>query len=476
MRAGSSITIIVLTVLFAAGCSVHKRRVPDVSLDVPGSFTGTEGLSAETLGKWWERFGDERLNALMEEAFRQNLDLARAYERLMQARAAARITGSSRGLSLDVEGSAGRARQAGPLGAVTEDGFSLSAAARYEVDLWRKLASRTAAARFDAHAAREDVKALYISLSAQFADLYYLAVEQRAQLELAEQTIAAFEDTLKRVESRYREGLVSALDVYQSRQNLASARAQRPEFEANLAVALNALSVLLGRFPQKDITGNSAELPEAPEFPAGIPSELLNRRPDVTAALLRLEAGDRRVAAAVADRFPSFNLVGGYGGASKELNGILDSPNIFWNLLLQVAQPLLDGGRRKAEAGRTEAAYREGLALYRQAVLGAFRDVEDALARGRTTAERIAMLEERTSASEGALRLSLDRYLQGLSDYLPVLTAQQSFYDARNALLAARRRLVSDRIQLARALGGDWAEPMVRERMAAVDERKAEGR
>ncbi len=468
--------IVIIMALLTAGCSVHRPRTPDVSFDVPGAFSGAGGAPVEAPGRWWERFGDERLNALMEEAFRQNLDLDLAYERLVQAQAAARITGSSQGLIVDVNGSGGRARQAGPLGAATADGFSLSAAARYEVDLWRKLSSRTAAARLDARAAREDLKALYISLSAQLADLYYLAVEQRAQLGLSDRTIAAFEDTLERVEGRYREGLVSALDVYQSRQNLASARAQRPVFESSLAVTLNALSVLLGRFPGVEIAGRAVELPEAVEFAAGIPSDVLALRPDIRAALLRLEAGDRRVAAAVADRFPSFNLVGGYGGASEELKGILDSPNILWNLILQVAQPLMDGGRRKGEVGRAEAAYREGLVLYRQAVLGAFRDVEDALARGRATAERIAMLEERASASDGALRLALDRYLQGLGDYLPVLTAQQRFYDAESALLAARRRLVSDRIQLARALGGDWAEPLVGGRVTAIDRRKEQSR
>jgi NodT family efflux transporter outer membrane factor (OMF) lipoprotein len=435
-----------------------------------------EGSAAQDVGRWWERFGDERLNAFMEEAFRQNLDLAQAYERLRQAQAAARITGSSRSPLLNIKGSAGRARQAGPLGAATQDSYGLSAAASYEIDLWQKLKSGTDAAHLDALALRADVKALYISFSARLADLYYLALEQRAQLELSDRTIEAFQDTLERVERRYREGLVAALDVYQSRQNLAAARAQRPVFKSTLDVTLHELAVLLGRFPGKEISGADGELPEAPAFPVGIPSQLLTRRPDIEAALLRLEAKDKRVGAAVADRFPSFNLVGGYGGASEKLRSVLDSPNIFWNLLVQAAQPVLDGGRRKAEVERSEAVFGEALAGYQQAVLRAFQEVEDAFSKSRATQERILMLKEGVAAAESALRLALDRYLQGLGDYLPVLTAQQRFYDSKSALLAAERQLISDRIQLARALGGGWAEPVVQQRLAAENTGKEDGR
>jgi len=259
------------------------------------------------------------------------------------------------------------------------------------------------------------------------------------------------------------------LDLYQSRQNLSFARSQRPLFESRLQETLNALSVLLGRFPDQGLLAEKGELPPAPVIPAGLPSEVLVRRPDVRAAALRLQAGDRRAAAAVAERFPSFSLVGAYGGTSDELGRVLDSPNIFWNLLLNVIQPVTDGGRRKAEAERAEAVYQEALAGYRLVVLNAFRDVTDALARGAATSERLDALENRVADAESARRLAVDRYLQGLSDYVPVLTAQQQYYDARSTLISARRQLLSDRIGLARALGGEWPEGKVRERVAGLD-------
>jgi outer membrane protein TolC len=159
--------------------------------------------------------------------------------------------------------------------------------------------------------------------------------------------------------------------------------------------------------------------------------------------------------------------VGEYGGASTELQDVLDSPNIVWNLLLQIAQPVLDGGRRKAEVERSEAVFRESLARYRQTVIFAFTEVEDSITRGRATEQRLRMLEERVAASEGEMRLSLDRYLKGLSDYLPVLTAQRRLFEAESALLSEKRQLLSDRIALARALGGGWTEEVIEKRLVA---------
>jgi NodT family efflux transporter outer membrane factor (OMF) lipoprotein len=424
---------------------------------MPPSFSTRASEAAPDVGRWWTQFNDQELNSLMEEAFQNNLDIAQAYERLAQARAVLRRTNASRGPTLNLEGSGGRARQPGALGPVTKDTYTLSTAANYEIDLWGRLKSSSNAARLDMNASEQDLRALYISISAQLADLYYLAVEQRAQLDLSDESIASFQDTLDRVEQRYRGGLVPAIDVYQSRQNLASARAQRPVFASNLAVTVNALSVLTGRFPDHKTEEIAKELEAVPDFSTGVPSQLLARRPDIDAALLRLKASDERIGAAIADRFPSFNLAGSYGGSSDKLRTALDSPNIFWNMLLQAAQPVIDSGRRKAEVDRTRAVFRENLAAYHESVLNAFREVEDALAKISASEERIQMLGNTVEASENSFRLALDRYMQGLTDYLPVLTEQLRHFTAKSNLLTARRQLISDTIQLARAIGGEWS-------------------
>jgi NodT family efflux transporter outer membrane factor (OMF) lipoprotein len=459
----------ILVAPFFGGCSVHHPQNVTLPSPVPDSFVWQEGPPVESLpiGRWWVAFGDENLNALMKEALANNLDLARSFARMEQFQAVTRQARSVQYPYLNALGEAGRSRQPGITGSHTGNSYSLSLAAGYEVDLWNKNRSGVMAAMLEERASREDIRSLYISLSADLVDLYYLAVEERAQIDLTDGTIASFENTVELVTRRYLQGLVSALDVYQARQNLSFAKASRPVFEANLAVAEHAIAVLLGRYPDRNLAGNVMELPGTSEaFPVGIPSRVLARRPDVQAEFLRVQASDARVAQAIADRFPSFNLLGNYGSSRTSfITG--DVTGIFWNLLASAAMPVVDGGRRKAEVDRSEAEFRESLARYRKKVLTSFQEVENALVKNRTTEERIRQLEERVDATAGALRLSLDRYLLGLSDYLPILTAQGSDFTARSQLLAAKRQLVSDRISLARALGGDWMEEEMENRREA---------
>ncbi len=459
-------------ILLNAGCSPHAIQTIGLPVDLPAVY----GKAPESVsdvadeGRWWTDFNDPQLDALMLRAFAANLDLRQAFARLEQAEAQLRIAGAARRPTLEGAASAGRSRQPSPFfEAVTADRYELSLPAGFEIDLWRRLASLSEAARLEAVASREDIKTLYLSLSAQVADLYYLAREQQAQLLLTDQQIAAFADTLERVESRYREGLVPALDVYQARQNLATARSRRPPFESALAAAEHGLAVVLGVYPEPGLIGPPDPLPR-PVFPAALPSTLLARRPDVEARLLRLQASDARVAAAVAERFPALRLTGTAGAQSDQLRDLLGSGNLFWNLLLNLIQPLYDGGRRAAEVERSRALFEEHLAAYHQAVLSAFRDVEDALAAARAGEEQIERLAEVESDSAAALQLALERYLAGLSDYLPVLTAQSLHATAQSQLLAARRQLIAERIRLARALGGVWMEEQVEQGQPVVSE------
>ena len=460
--------------MFIAGCSVHLRQPVEPPQPVPESFVEEEGVAFTNyhIGKWWEQFKDAKLNALMEEALQNNLDITVAFARLEQLQAVARTTSAAQKPFLDVEGEIKRESSPSFLGDYTGNSYQVSLLAGYEVDLWEKYKSQTKAAALETEATYEDIKALYMNLSAQLVELYYLAVEQRAQLSLTDSTIVSFEEALERVELRYRQGLAPALDVYQAQQNLARARAGRPVFEANLAVTEHEIATLLGRYPDRETAGDLAIIPEIPDaFPAGIPSAMLTRRPDIEAAILRVKASDERIATAIADRFPSFNLIGSYGKSSMAfVTG--DIVGVFWNAILNVAQPIFDGGRRSAEVERTRAVFKENLAMYHSAVLTAFQEVEDALARNRTSEEHIVLLNHQRESSSNALRVSTFRYMEGLSDYLPVLAAQQSLYESESAILAARRQLISDRVQLARALGGEWMDEYIDERFIADNEKE----
>ncbi len=458
--------VMAVCLMAAPGCAVHPPQEVVLPVAVPEKYSGLQERTdtLEMTQRWWEIFGDDRLNALMEETFAGNFELSQALARLEQIEALAESTRASSWPFLNIGASGGPVRQPGMAGAVTDESWRLSAEAGFEIDLWQKLKSRRDAAGLDVKASRADLEGLFLSLSARAVELYYLAVEQRAQIRLTDRAIASFADTLELVERRYRSGLVPAVDVYQARQNLAAAKARRPQFESNLAITEHALKVLAGHYPDsREEAGSLSVLPEViAGLNTGIPSQLLMRRPDIAAALARVQASDERLGAAIAERFPAFNLVGSYGGASSDLDSLLNSGNIFWNLLLNLAQPVIDGGRRRAEVDRSRAVYHERLAAYHQTVLNAFTEVEDALVRGRTTAQRSRFLAERAEASGNALRLSTDRYRQGLTDYLPVLTSQGFYFTAESELLSARRQLISERISLMRALGGHWMAEQVK--------------
>jgi len=455
-----------IIVIVLEGCSVHPIRPADINAQIPPSYGNASAEAAHAFmgGKWWQVFNDPRLTDLMEMTFGGNLDVAQYVARLQQAQAIGRQRGAERRPYVNLEGSAGRSQEVSATGENAGNSLSYSVAAGYEVDLWNKVGSRAQAQDLETRASRQDLHALYLTLSAQVAENYYAMVEQRAILNLIDQTIVARTDNLELVELRYREGTVSALDLYQARQNLANAKAQRPDVEAALATTAHALAVLTGRYPTESIGGDLAELPDMPEaFPMGLPSDLLQQRPDIQAAMYRLEAADHRIAAAVADRFPAINLIADYGHSRSDFGTVISGT--VWHLIGNLTMPLVDFNRRKAEVDRNEAVYAERLAAYQQTVLTAFKEVEDALTANRSSKKAIGRISAEVEAAEDALRLSRDQYMDGLSTYLPVLTAQTIHFDSRTRLLSARRQLISARISLARAMGGNWMADLVEQRL-----------
>jgi len=452
------VAALAVIVIILAGCSPYSTGRFNEHLKLPAiNGAGAEGedLYGQT-DRWWEGFNDPALNSIMKDAFRRNLDLSQAHERMLQARAAAREAGASNLPSLTAHASGGRTKQATMSGPLEADTYSASLSAKLEIDLWGRMSARARAAALESMAAEEALKAAYMGVSVEIAELYYTSVEQKAQLSLSELTIESLDRIRESVELRYRAGVVTALDLYLARQNLATSSTKRPALEAAIAAAEAGLALAMGNSPGEASISTPDTLPEPPEFPAEIPSDILKRRPDVMAALRSLEARDYRVAAAVADRFPAFSLSASYGGASDKLSEVLKSPNIFWNALLNLTMPIIDGGRRRAVSEREKAAMRESLAAYHKAVLTALKEVHVSLIRNRKSREQIILMEQAVTAGENTLRVAEAQYLQGITDYINVLSAQQQLAASRSALLTSRRQLLSDRIQLARALGGNW--------------------
>ncbi|PLY02174.1 MAG: hypothetical protein C0623_04090 [Desulfuromonas sp.] len=466
---------VLLIAVALSACSFYPKSQVRLPEDLPESYLQQteETILANRVERWWESFDDVQLNEMMTVLFRQNLQIEQSYARLQQVRSLLSSARSGFFPVVNAEGQAGESMQPTALGEFTGENYQFSGAAAYELDLWGKIASRARSAGKGYEASLEDLKTLYLGLSAQLAELYYLAVEQRAQVALADETIHSFTSTLESVEARYRLGIVPAVDIYQARQSLTAARSSRHRFAAALATTEHALSVLIGKYPKQGMAGRLAELPTVQEsFPAGLPSGLISCRPDLQAALRMIEAADADVAAAIADRFPSINLIGRYGYTSQEFSsGLIEGD--FWNFLGNITLPLFDAGRRRAEVERNRAVARERVAAYQQAVLNAFREVEDALAENRETELRLASLIETEDATASTLRLSLDRYNFGITDYLPVLSAQRAHFEAQSRLLSVRRELVSARISLARSLGGEWMATEIDKRTAEKQEDKS---
>lgn len=453
--------ILFLALLQACSPRVHMEG-DTLPGPLPEGFTRMAAMPSATMPEgtnWWNSFGDEHLSSLIQEALARNLDIAQAAARLRQARAIYRGENAGRFPFVDARYQRSRESRPGFFGTNSGTSYSASVAAGFEIDLWKRLANKATAARLEEKALGEDLRTARLTVSAQVADLYYEIVAGRMRLSVLERAIGSREEAAELVERRYQRGLAGPEELYRARQGLADARARRPQIQASIARAEHALSVLAGRYPESPSWPMAIELPGIKElFPRGMSTRLLLERPDVRAAFLRLKADDHRVASAVAERFPSLDLAGEAGRSSTAFStGAI--VGAFWSLAMKAALPLLDAGKRRAEVERARAVVEEDLARYRQAVLRAFQEVEDALVANDTDEARMHELERRAGASASSLELARERYRKGLADYQEVLAAEAAYLDLQDSLIAARKALVSDRITLVRAIGGNNVPP-----------------
>lgn len=463
----------------AAGCgAVHRaERYPDSPLPVPARFAGNVATSSVATGRWWASFRDEGLNASIGRMFAGNLGLRQAFAVIDQAKATLRSAraGGWPQITYDVNvaqsrsifnfGGGGPSPQGGAFG-VTQNQFNASLAASYEVDLWGRVRSLNRSARATLDATRHDLEALAMSLSALTADAWYGLIESRAAEALVRSQIETNRTQLELVELRFRQGLATALDVFQQRQAVAASTGLLPNIVGAQRLFENQIGVLVGRTPGGVVDAPHA-LPTLPPLPAlGVPAAVLAQRPDVQAAQARVAAADFSVGAAIADRFPAIRLTASGGTRSFEFEDMFE--NWFWNLLGGLAGPLFDGGRRAAEVERNRAVLEGQLAAYADTVLAALYDVENAFVQEVSARRTLAEIAKQRALAASTWREARARYLNGLSDYLPVLTALQALQRLEQSELSARRTVISRRIQLHRALGGSWMSEIERPGLLSI--------
>jgi multidrug efflux system outer membrane protein len=450
--------------LVLAGCSMApeyhppQTTVPAAYKEVAG-WTAAAPMDAAPRGAWWKVFADPVLDDLETRSDAASPTLAAALARYDQARAAARVDAADLFPQVGVEGDAGRQRVSGnrPLGngtPQTYNDFSLGGAIDYELDLWGRIRNGVKASRADAQASAADLASARLSLQASVADAYIRLRGLDAQSDLLKRTAAAFDRAYQLTSTRHDGGIASGIDVNRSRTALSNARAQISIIANQRAATEHELAALVGAVASDFSVAPRVQPLDAPDLPAGAPSELLQRRPDVAAAERRMFAANARIGVARAAFFPSVTL-GLSGGWEATQGALLATPNTFWGLgPLSAVLSLFDGGRRSAQVKLSRGEYDELAADYRGTVLTAFRQVEDGIAAMHHLAAGLVDQRDAAEAAQRTSDLALTRYRDGASDYLEVVTAQTDALDAERLLLTAQVDRMRMSVALVKALGG----------------------
>jgi len=457
---------VLLTGLLFGGCKAvgpdyQAPQMPALDTPLPPQQEPGLALSAEEAAAWWSAFGDPALTRLIEQALASNRTLRAASARVREARSRLRISRAGLLPELDASGSYSRFRYSdhsrfGGDGDLYAAGFD----AAWELDVFggRRRAVEASQAAFEAEQATLDNA--WVSLAAETARTYVELQTVRRRLEVAQTNLALQAETLDLLSSRAEAGLVDNLAVEQARYNLERTRATLPELRRDEEAALNALAVLTGAVPGALAAEAVAHAPipsAAPRSLAGIPADLLRRRPDVRAAERRLAAQTARIGEATAELYPKFRLNGSVGLESLEASDFLDAGSRTFSFGPSVSWPVFRAGSLRANVAMQSALQEQAFADYEQAVLDAVRELRDALCAYAREYERQESLRQAARAARTAVTIAQDQYKNGLADFNSVLEAQRSLLTFEEAVAVSEGAIATDLIRVYKALGGGWA-------------------
>lgn len=472
-----------------SGCMhVPEPPAPAPPIELPETFTATTISAPGELasGPWWERFDSPALSSAVETALAANPEVEAIAARIDQAAAQARVAGADLRPRASAAFDASRRRQ-NFLGfpipgaedrvlSTTVTTLAPSLSLSWEIDLWGRIRAGRAASEASYRATAAEAEAATLSLAGQTARAWIAWREALAQVGLAERTVENRERTLAGIERRLLAGLVPAVDLRRARSELATSRSELTVQVQIEAAASRRLQALLGSYPDGRPEGEAADedhrapsLPAVPPpIPAGLPGEILFRRPDLVAAEERLLAAGYRIHEARAARLPSLRLTGSGGRSSTDLEDLLDSDFTVWSVAASLLQPIFEGGRLEANVELAEGRRREAAARWASTVIQALSEVETALAADGELAARAAALEEARGEAVATVELARRRHLGGMGDYLARLEAERALTEIETRLLAVHRARLENRVELHLALGGDFRESAARA-PAAVD-------
>ena len=467
---------LVLWIITLVGCTVGPRYArPSTPTPTafkeqpPASYPGADQwqpanpADQASRGKWWEIFGDLELNGLEEQIATSNQTLKVAEARLRQARAAIRFNRASQFPTISTAPSAAstKASDYSPsfpsrVQQASTGDLVLPVDLSYELDLWGRVRRTVAAAREEAQATAADYATAKLSLEAELAMDYFELRSADAQKQLLDDTLKAYTDDVQLTTHRYKGGVAPRADVAQAQTQLDTTRVQDTDVTVQRAQLEHAIAVLIGKPPAEFSLPATPLKTEPPSIPAGLPSELLQRRPDIAAAERRMAEANQQIGIARAAYFPTVTLEGTAGFAGTQGSNWFTWPAGFWALGPALAETLFDAGRRRANSESARAGYDVTVGAYRQTSLTAFQEVEDNLAALRILENEAQQQDQAVASSEDSLHLFTNRYKGGVDTYLQVITAETTeLANERNAIDILRRRMDAS-VLLVKALGGGW--------------------
>jgi len=473
---GIAALLLVLLIVALEGCTVGpkyiKPSVPTTATfkeEAPASFKESDQwqpahpADQTSHGKWWEIFGDPELNEMEEQIAGSNQNLRVAEARFREARAAIRFNRASQFPTISTAPNASYVKNSdyssnfsSKIQQSSEGDFVLPFDLSYELDLWGRVRRSVAAAREEAQATAADYETAKLSLEAELALDYFELRSADAQKQLLDDTVKAYTDNLQLTVNRFKGGVAPKADVAQAQTQLDTTRVQDTDVTVQRAQFEHAIATLIGKPPAEFSLPTAPLNYQPPNTPTGLPSQLLQRRPDIAAAERRVAEANQQIGIARAAYFPTVTLGGTAGFAGSQGSNWFGWPSGFWAVGPALAETLFDGGRRRATSESARANYDAAVATYRQTSLTAFQEVEDNLAALRILENEAQQQEQAVASSKDSLQLFTNRYKGGVDTYLQVITAQTTeLANERNAIDIQRRRLDAS-VLLIKALGGGW--------------------
>ena len=455
----------VLMVMLIFSCSTVKRTKPVVP--IPEKFNNEEKSSESTLNlkRWWEEFNDPALNVLVEEAIKNNHDIRLAAERILQLEAELRAVNAVLYPRLDLQGNLTRQKQSvtstftGQRVSFHTTNINLSVVTSYEIDLWARLKASEKAKWAEYFKVKENRESILQTVVSELVNQYIQMQALKQKIAITSDSIKNARKTYQIIKGRYKRGLSSYLDLLQAQGFVTEQEALLPSLKRQLKEIKKRIALIVGRYPSDDVVSTKSGLIDIDTLrpvPAGLPSELLLRRPDIKALESEMEAAFQLLRAKRAARFPRITLTGTYGYTSDELRNLFKPENTLWQIASGVVVPLFDAGRLKAEEQAQASRYRQLQIQYSKSVLQAFFEVENALT------NRLWLYKERDKLLrlyqdyKRALEAARNRYSRGIVDLLNVLELERRLFQTRQRLTDTTLSILKNRVFLYKALGGRW--------------------